>query len=43
VGLRGGPDAVKRIKFLPCQESNPGHPACNLVTVVTELLWLIVI
>jgi hypothetical protein len=24
----------------PCWELNPGHPACSLVTILTELLQL---
>jgi len=44
LGFRAGLDmAVKRKKFLPCtcQELNPGCPSCNLVTILTELPWLI--
>jgi len=25
----------------PCQELNPEHPACSLVTVLAEKLWLL--
>jgi hypothetical protein len=24
----------------PCQELNPSHPACSLVTILTELSWI---
>jgi len=38
VGLRGSLDAVaKRKNPCSCQESNPGHPAHSLVTILTEL------
>jgi hypothetical protein len=28
-------------KLCPCQESNSGHPACCLVTVMTEISQLL--
>jgi hypothetical protein len=38
MGPRAGLDAVAKIKDLfPCQESNPGRPASNRVTVLPEL------
>jgi hypothetical protein len=38
VGLRTNLDAVakRRISY-PCREKNPGRPAHNLVTILTEL------
>jgi hypothetical protein len=33
-------DAVLKRKY-PCQESNPVHPSCSLVTVLTELSRLL--
>jgi len=27
----------------PCQESNPHHPVCSLVTILSELSWLLVV
>jgi hypothetical protein len=42
MGPRAGLDAVaKRKNPYPCQESNPSCPAHNLVTIPTELLWLL--
>jgi hypothetical protein len=39
VGLRAGQDAVTRIKIpSACQESNPGRPACILVTVIDKII-----
>jgi len=29
--------AAKRDIPSPCSESNPSHPACSLVSIVTEL------
>jgi hypothetical protein len=34
-------DGVAKRKILPCQESNLGHPASILITVHTELSWLL--
>jgi hypothetical protein len=32
---------VKRKIPGPCRELNPGHPACSLVTILTELFQLL--
>jgi len=38
VGPREGLDAVaKRKNPFPCREKDPGHPARNLVSILTEL------
>jgi hypothetical protein len=36
-GPLAGLDDVTKIKVLPCQKSNPDHPAHSLVTILTEL------
>jgi hypothetical protein len=37
-----GLDAVENRKFVsPCQESNPSHQAHSIVTILTELSWLL--
>jgi hypothetical protein len=36
---RSGRDGEEK-SLCPCQESNPGRPARNLATILTELLWL---
>jgi len=42
VGLRVSLDAVMKRKILcPCQGSNHGHPAQSLVTILTELSWIL--
>jgi hypothetical protein len=46
VGLRASVDAVaKRKKFLPCPcwELNPSCPAHSLVTILTEIHWVVII
>jgi hypothetical protein len=41
VGSRAGLDVVARRKYsFLALLRNPSHPACSLVTMVTELLWL---
>jgi hypothetical protein len=36
-----GLDAVmKRKNLCPCWGSNPGHPICSSITILTELPWL---
>jgi len=32
---------VRRKNSISYRELNPGRPACSLVTVLTELLWLL--
>jgi hypothetical protein len=32
---------VKRKIPGPCQESNPSHSVCSIVTILTDLSWLI--
>jgi hypothetical protein len=42
VGTRTGLDmVVKKKNPCPCQESNPGHPAHSLVTILAELVQII--
>jgi hypothetical protein len=42
VGPRAGLDTMeKRKNPCPCQESNPGCPACSLVAIPTELSQLL--
>jgi hypothetical protein len=41
VGSRVGVGAVAKRKILcHCRVSNPGRPACSLVTILSELNWL---
>jgi hypothetical protein len=40
VSPRAGLDIVGKRKVLPCQDSDPYHPALNLVTILIELFWL---
>jgi hypothetical protein len=42
VGLRAGMNAVAKRKnsILPLPGTEQGHPACSLVTILTEQFWL---
>jgi hypothetical protein len=41
VGPRASMDAAKRKNPYPCQQMNPDHPVCSLVTIPTQLSWLL--